>query len=126
MGLPLLFTSLTVQEYKPLFIVLTDKQPDKKPPGQSDKREHGSRALRPQDISAPIHFGTNFKPNHRWSCVLSVGVQSVPTFRQSDAEVSRTTFLMQKCLLETVPKCFVRVRSVLVVGAEVPSGRSVG
>jgi len=75
----------------------------------------GSRGLRPQDISAPRHFGTNFKPNHRWSCVLSElsWVESVPTFRRSDAEVSRTTFLVQKCL-ETVLKCLMRVRSVLV------------
>ena len=50
----------------------------------------GSRILRPQDISAPRHFGINFKPNHRWSAVLSelFWVQSVPTFRRSDAEVS--------------------------------------
>jgi len=75
----------------------------------------GSRTLRPQDISAPRHFGTNFKPNHRWICVLSELslVQSVPTFCRSDAEVSRTTFLAQKCL-ETVLKCLMRVRSVLV------------
>ena len=75
----------------------------------------GSRTLRPQDISAPRHFGTNFKPNHRWSCVLSElsWVQSVPTYRRSDAEVSGTTFLVQKCL-ETVLKCLMRVRSVLV------------
>ena len=50
----------------------------------------GSRTLRTQNISAPRYFGTNFKPNHRWSCVLSElsWVQSVPTFRRSDAEVS--------------------------------------
>jgi len=72
------------------------------------------------DTSATRHFGTNFKPNHRWSCVLSELslVQSVPAFRRSDAEVSRTTFLVQKCL-ETVLKCLMRVRSVLV-----PSFRS--
>jgi len=40
-------------------------------------------------------------------------VQSVPTFRRSDAEVSRSTFLVQKCL-ETVLKCLMRVRSVSV------------
>ena len=64
------------------------------------------------DTSATGHFGTKtlrhqLKPNHRWSCVLSElsWVQSVPTFRMSnDVEVSRTTFLMQKCL-ETVLKC---------------------
>jgi len=67
------------------------------------------------DASAPGHFGTIFKPNHRWSCVLSElsWVQSVPTLRRSDAEVSRSTFLMQKCL-EAVLKCLMRVRSVLV------------
>ena len=50
-------------------------------------------------------------------------MQSVPTFRRSDAEVSRTTFSVQKSL-ETVhaevshagPKC---------LGAEVSCGRSV-
>ena len=53
----------------------------------------GSRTLWPQDISAPRHFGTIFKPNHRWSCDLELSwVQSVPTFRRSDAEVSHTTF----------------------------------
>jgi len=54
----------------------------------------GSRTLRPQDTSAPRHFGTNFKPNHRWSRVMSElsWVQSVRTFHRSDAEVSRTTF----------------------------------
>ena len=74
-----------------------------------------SRTLRPQDISAPGHFGTIFKPNHRCGCVLSELslVQSVPTFRRSDAEVSRTTFLVQNCL-ETVQKYLVWVRSVLV------------
>jgi len=78
-------------------------------------RIQGSRTLRPRDISAPGHFGTNFKPNHRWICVLSELslVQSVPTYRRSDAEVSRATFFVQKCL-ETVQKCLVRVRSVLV------------
>ena len=76
---------------------------------------HGSRTLWPQDMSARRHFGTNFKPNHRWSCVLSElsRVKSVPTFRRSDAEASRATFLVQKCL-ETVLKCRMRVRSVLV------------
>ena len=70
---------------------------------------------REPDTSATRHFGTNFKPHHRWICVLlklSL-VQSVPTFRRSDAEVSRTTFLVQKCP-ETVQKCLMRVRSVLV------------
>jgi len=69
---------------------------------------------RQPDTSATRHFGTNFKPNHRWICVLSELslVQSVPTFRRSDAEVSRTAFLVQKCL-ETVLKCLMRVRSVL-------------
>ena len=75
----------------------------------------GSRTLGPQDISAPRHFGTSFKPNHQWSAVLSKlsWVQSVPTFRRSDAEVSRTTFLVQNCLIETALKCLMRVRSVL-------------
>jgi len=54
-------------------------------------------------------------------------VQSVPTLRRSDAEVSRTTFLVQKCL-ETVLKCLVSVRSVLVpkcLVAEVSGNRFV-
>jgi len=59
----------------------------------------GSRTLRPQDISAPGHFVTNFKPNAESpvelclvGTVLGPNFQSVPTFRRSDAEVSRTTF----------------------------------
>ena len=40
-------------------------------------------------------------------------VESVLTFRRSDAEVSRSTFVAQKCL-ETVLKCLMRARSVLV------------
>ena len=78
----------------------------------SSRTSRGSRTLRPHDISAPRHFSTNL--NHRWSCVFSElsWVESVPSFRRSDAEVSPTTFLAQKCL-ETVLKCLMRVRSVL-------------
>jgi len=57
----------------------------------SERYHKGSRTIPPQDISAPRRFGANFKPNHRWSCVSSElsWVQSVPTFRRSEAEVSR-------------------------------------
>jgi len=46
---------------------------------------------REPDTSATRHFGTKFKPNHRWSCVSSElsWVRSVSTFRRSGAEVLR-------------------------------------
>jgi len=46
-------------------------------------------------------------------------VQSVPTFRRSDGEVSCTTLLVHNCL-ETVLNCLMRVRSVLVPKCPVP------
>ena len=76
----------------------------------------GSRPLWPQDILTAGHFGS--APTLSWitggavSCRNCPG-SSVPTLRKSYAEVSRTAFLVQKCF-ETVLKCLMRVRSVLV------------
>ena len=65
------------------------------------------QTLRPQDISAPRHFGTTklalkFKPNHRWSCVSSelswVEMSRLFLDHGTRVEVSRTTFLVSKCL----------------------------
>ena len=78
----------------------------------------GSRTLRPQDTSAPRHFGITklvpkFKPNHRWSCVSSelswVKVSRLFLDHGTCVEVSRTTFLVSKCLEIGVlmPKCLV-------------------
>jgi len=99
--------SVRVGTRQPIYNVLSRLQSSTA--GQCTRTCPGSRTFRPQYISAPRHFGTNFKPNHRWSCVLSElsWVQSVPTFRRSEAEVSRTTFLAQKCV-EKVLKCFMR------------------
>jgi len=84
----------------------------------------GSRTLRPQDTSAPRHFGITklvpkFKSNHRWSCVSSelswVEVSRLFLDHGTRVEVSHTTFLVSKCL-ETgaevsqsvlMPKCLV-------------------
>jgi len=70
------------------------------------------------------HFGTTklvpkFKPNHRWSCVSSelswIEVSRLFLDHGTRVEVSRTTFLVSKCL-ETgaevshsvlMPKCLV-------------------
>ena len=68
---------------------------------------YGSRTLRPQDTSAPRHFGTTklvpkFKPNHRWSCVSSelswIEVSRLFLDHGTRFEVSHTTFLVSKCL----------------------------
>ena len=81
----------------------------------------GSRTLRPQDTSAPRHFGTTklvpkFKTNHRWSCVSS-GVEVSRLFLDHGTlvEVSGTKFLVSKCLeigaevsqSVLMPKCLV-------------------
>ena len=67
----------------------------------------GSRTLQPQDTSAPRHFGITklvpkFKPNHRWSCVSSelswVEVSRLFLDHGTRVELSRTTFLVSKCL----------------------------
>jgi len=79
----------------------------------------GHKTLRHQDTLG--HFGTTklvlkFKPNHRWRCVSSE-LSWVKVFRifLDRVEVSRTTFLVSKCL-ETgaevsqsvlMPKCLV-------------------
>ena len=85
---------------------------------------YGSGTLRPQDSSAPRHFGTTvlvpkFKMNHRWSCVSSelswVEVSRLFLDHGTRVEVSRTTFLVSKCLeigaevsqSVLMPKCFV-------------------
>jgi len=66
-----------------------------------------SRTLRSQDTSAPRLFGITklvpkFKPNHRWSCVSSeliwVEVSRLFLDHGTRVEVSRTTFLVSKCL----------------------------
>ena len=84
----------------------------------------GSRTLRPQDTSAPRHIGTTklvskFKTNHRWSCVSSelswVEVSRLSHDHGTRVEVSRTTFLVSKCLeigaevsqSVLMPKCLV-------------------
>jgi len=75
---------------------------------------HGRAGWEP-DTSATRHFGTNFKPNHRWSCVLSElsWVQSVHRlFVDLMPKCLVPRFLAQKCL-ETVLKCLMRVRIVL-------------
>ena len=76
------------------------------------------------NTSATRHFGTTklvprFKTNHRWSCVSSelswVEVSRLFLDHGTRVEVSRTTFLVSKCL-ETgaevsqsvlMPKCLV-------------------
>ena len=85
---------------------------------------YGSRTLRPQDTSAPWHFGTTklvpkFKTNHRWSCVSSqlswVEVSRLFLDHGTRVKVSRTTFLVSKCLeigaevaqSVLMPKCLV-------------------
>ena len=82
----------------------------------------GHKTLRHQDTMG--HFGTTklvpkFKPNHRWSCVSSelswVEVSRLFLDHDTRVEVSRTTFMVSKCL-ETgaevsqsvlMPKCLV-------------------
>jgi len=67
----------------------------------------GSRTLRPQDTSAPRHFGTTksvlkFQTNHQWRCVSSelfwIEVSRLFLDHGTRVEVSRTTFLVSKCL----------------------------
>ena len=91
-----------------------------------------SRTLRPQDTSASRHFGTTklvpkFKPNHRWSCVSSelswVEVSRLFLDHGTRVEVSRTMFLVSKCLgigaevsqSVLMPKCPVTVSALLSV-----------
>ena len=88
----------------------------------------GSRTHRPQETSATRHFGITklvpkFKPNRRWSCRSSelscVEVSRLFLDHGTRVEVSRTTFLVSKCLeigaevFQSVlmPKCFVAERS---------------
>jgi len=76
------------------------------------------------DTSATRHFGTvklvpKFKTNHRWSCVSSelswVEVSRLFLDHGTRVEVSRTTFLVSKCLeigaevsqSVLMPKCLV-------------------
>ena len=81
----------------------------------------GSRTLRHRDTSAPQNWcrSLTFKTNHRWSCVSSelswVEVSRLFLDHGTRVEVSRTVFLLWKCL-ETgaevsqsrlMPKCLV-------------------
>jgi len=81
------------------------------------------RHRREPDTLALRHFGTiklvpKFKPNHQWSCVLSelswVEVSQLFLDHDTRVEVSRTTFLVSKCLeigaevsSVLMPKCLV-------------------
>ena len=73
----------------------------------------GHKTFRHQDTSAPTLSRITGGAALCLIAKLLSWVQSIPTFRRSDAEVSRTTILAQKCL-ETVLQCLMRVRSVLV------------
>jgi len=92
--------------------------------GHIDPKAIKTEPQREPDTSATRHFGTTklvpkFKPNHRWSCVSSelswVEVSRLFLDHGTRVEVSRTTFLVSKCL-ETgaevpqsvlMPKCLV-------------------
>ena len=76
----------------------------------SHRHRSGSRTLRPQDTSAPRHFGTtklvpNFKTNHRWSCLIGIVLgRSVPAFPQSRHSCLIPRFWCRS-VLRSVPKC---------------------
>jgi len=66
-------------------------------------REGGIKTRELQDTSAPQNcMVPKFKPNHRWSCVSSelswVEVSRLFLDHGPRVEVSRTTFLVSKCL----------------------------